>query len=77
MKRWQKLIVFIVALFVFSLFSWGMGKAAAWWVSVQVSVCGNICTKGGDLGGPVFWIQLIGLTGVGLRHHVDRASGRT
>lgn len=61
MTRWQKTLVFLVGLFFFALFALGIGAAAAWWNAVQVSVCGTICTKGGDLGGPVFWIQLIGL----------------
>jgi hypothetical protein len=61
MKRGRKVLVFLVAMLFFALFGWGIGVAAAWWKAVQVSVCGGICAKGGDVSGLVFWVQMIGL----------------
>ena len=61
MKRWQKTLVFLVGLSFFALFALGIGAAASWWNSVQVGVCGAICSKHGDATALAFWIQLIGL----------------
>jgi hypothetical protein len=61
MRRWQKTLIFLVGLFFFALFALGIGAAASWWNSVQVGVCGTICSQDGDATGVVFWVQIIGL----------------
>jgi len=61
MKRWQKMLVFLVGMLFFALICFGIGQAASAWDSVSRSICDTNCAPASGAGGAIFWIQIVGL----------------
>ena len=61
MKRWQKVLVFLVGMSFFVAIGWGIGQAVTWLDTAHINVCGENCAAASGARGAIFWIQIIGL----------------